>query len=580
MEPDELGEQTQTIGKYAIVAELGRGGMGVVYKAWEESLQRFVAIKMLGDQLVNDENLVARFLREARSVADLNHPNVVQVFAVDTHEGRPYFAMEFVEGESLKELIRTSRKIDPKRALTLVREVGTGLSAAHDKGVVHRDIKPDNIMLTKHGGVKVVDFGIARVDDQVTKLTATGMAIGTPNYFSPEVCKGLGVDKRADIFSMGIVFYEMLTGSAPFSADSPLELMNNVVNAEIPDVTALHTEIDENVRMILYHMLEKKQEDRYQDFREVIADIDAYNAGQALHYASKAPPVATIRITKPAVAESMFGPTPSPRAASGSRAPLTVALVLVGLAAIAGAWWYLRQDSALPKEAVASTTVPGDTTARQEEDIVPLEDPVAAEESTRDAAPATAPADDTVPVQVGEQVVAASVENEPAREVAVASVEAPPAPGYSDPRLVVIVNGDPAVAMAIEAALESALADAAFSVMNEQYFDGYRPGSGMASLGKFLQENGADVAVIGDVRVSGRRDLEFYGRRDQQTTATLQVTAMLPAERRNLGAPWQQDIEYTAINASEQGRDAAAPIARDLIGRLNELKASTRRATK
>ena len=134
--------------------------------------------------------------------------------------------------------------------------------------------------------------------------------------------------------------------------------------------------------------------------------------------------------------------------------------------------------------------------------------------------------------------------------------------------------GDPAVAMAIEAALEGALADAAFSVMNEQYFDGYQPGVGMASLGKFVQENGADVAVIGDVRITGRRELEFYGRREQQMTAVLQVTAMLPAERRNLGAPWQQNIEYTAINASEQGRDAAAPIARELIGRLNELKAS------
>lgn len=571
-----MGEQTQTIGsKYEIVAELGRGGMGVVFKAWEESLQRFVAIKMLGDQLVNDENLVARFLREARSVADLNHPNLVQVFAVDTHEGRPYFVMEFVEGESLKELIRTSEKIHPKRALTLIKEVASGLSVAHEKGVVHRDIKPDNIMLTKHGGVKVVDFGIARVDDQATKLTATGMAIGTPSYFSPEVCKGLGVDKRTDIFSMGVVFFEMLTGETPFSADSPLELMNKVVKEEVPDVALLNPEIDEQVRMILYHMLEKQQEDRYQDFREVIADIDAHNAGQKLHYASKAPPVSTVKITKPPVEQEVFQPTPPPQAASGSRAPLTVALVLVGLAVVVGAWWYLREDSAAPEEAVASPTVPGDTTARQEEDVVPREDPVAAEDSTRDAAPADgSPADDASPEQVPEQVVAAAVKNEPAKEVVDAAIEVPPAPDYSDPGLVVIVNGDPAIATAIEAALEGALADAAFSVMNEQYFDGYRPGLRLASLGKFMQENGADVAVIGDVRITGRRDLEFYGRTDQQTTATLQVTAMLPAERRNLGAPWQQDIEYTAINASEQGRDAAAPIARDLIVRLNELKAS------
>ncbi len=570
-----MGEQTTTIGRYEIVAELGRGGMGVVYKAWEESLQRFVAIKMLGDQLINDENLVARFLREARSVADLNHPNLVQVFAVDTHEGRPYFVMEFVEGESLKELIRTSERIHPKRALTLVKEVATGLSAAHDKGVVHRDIKPDNIMLTKHGGVKVVDFGIARVDDQATKLTATGMAIGTPSYFSPEVCKGLGVDKRTDIFSMGIVFFEMLTGETPFSADSPLDLMNKVVKEEVPDVSVLNPEIEENVGMILYHMLEKKQEDRYQDFREVIADIDAHNAGQKLHYASKAPPATTVKITKPAVAEKIDGPAPPPQAVTGSRVPLTVTLVLVGLAVVVGGWWYLRQDSAVPEEPVANAMIAGDATTREEEDDVPREDSVVAEDSTQDAAPTDGPpVAEPSAEQVPDEVVEARIKVEPAEEVAVAAIEAPPAPDYSDPGVVVIVIGDPAVAMAIEAALEGALADAAFSVMNEQYFDGYQPGVGMASLGKFVQENGADVAVIGDVRITGRRELEFYGRREQQMTAVLQVTAMLPAERRNLGAPWQQNIEYTAINASEQGRDAAAPIARELIGRLNELKAS------
>ncbi len=570
-----MGEQTTTIGKYEIVAELGRGGMGVVYKAWEESLQRFVAIKMLGDQLINDENLVARFLREARSVADLNHPNVVQVFAVDTYEGRPYFAMEFVEGESLKELIHTSRKIDPQRALTLVKEVATGLSAAHDKGVVHRDIKPDNIMLTKHGGVKVVDFGIARVDDQFTKLTQSGMAIGTPKYFSPEVCKGLGVDKRTDIFSMGIVFYEMLIGDAPFSADSPLELMNNIVKEEIPDVTALNPEIDENIRMILYHMLEKNLEDRYQDFREVITDIVSYNAGQKPPHASSAPGQSTIKVTKPPVEETLVESAPPPQTVTGSRVPLIVALVLLGLATVVVGWWYLQQDSELQEEGVASAEVLTGTTDSQEEPVMPREDAVAPEDLTQDAVLVDGPpADDAAPVPVPEQVVAAPVENEPAKVATVAATEAPPAPDYSDPRLVVIVNGDPAVAMAIEAALEGALADAAYSVMNEQYFDGYQPGLRLAGLGKFVLDNGADVAVIGDVLITGRRDLEFYGRRDQQLTAILQVTAMLPAERRNLGAPWQQNIEYTAINASEQGRDAAAPIARELIGRLNELKAS------
>ena len=348
-----MAQEKKSIGKYEIVSELGRGGMGVVFKAWEESLQRFVAIKMLGDQLTDDENLVARFLREARSVADLNHPNIVQVFAVDTHEGRPYFAMEFVEGESLSELIRTSNKIDPKRALTLVKEVASGLSAAHDKGVVHRDIKPDNIMLTKHGGVKVVDFGVARVEDPNTKLTATGMAVGTPNYISPEVCLGLDVDQRSDLFSMGIVFYEMLTGETPFNADSPLEMMTNVVKAEVPDISGLNPDIDAGLRKILYHMLEKKPDYRYQDFHQVLKDIEAYNAGKPLPYASKASSQPTMKVDTREVEQATGGAPPIEYAGRSSRMPLAIVLALVAVGAAAGGLWYMGQEKASTTEQVA-----------------------------------------------------------------------------------------------------------------------------------------------------------------------------------------------------------------------------------
>ncbi|MEX0916329.1 MAG: serine/threonine-protein kinase, partial [Wenzhouxiangellaceae bacterium] len=217
------------IGNYTVVAELGRGGMGVVYKAREESLQRFVAIKMLGNQLVDNESVALRFMREARAVADLNHPNLVQVFRVDRHEDQPYFVMEYVEGESLKHLIQRERKMQPLRALQILKEVAAGLAAAHAKGVIHRDIKPENIMLTRYGGVKVVDFGIARVDEPGTRLTTTGIGLGTPSYLSPEVCLSQDVDQRSDIFSLGVVLFEMLTGDTPFKSDSPFELMTKVV---------------------------------------------------------------------------------------------------------------------------------------------------------------------------------------------------------------------------------------------------------------------------------------------------------------------------------------------------------------
>ena len=589
-----MAEETKSLGKYEIVSELGRGGMGVVFKAWEESLQRFVAIKMLGDQLTNDENLVARFLREARSVADLNHPNIVQVFAVDTHEGRPYFAMEFVEGESLTELIRTSRKVEPERALTLLKEVASGLSAAHDKGVVHRDIKPDNIMLTRHGGVKVVDFGVARVDDPNTRLTATGMAVGTPNYISPEVCLGMEVDKRSDLFSMGIVFYEMLTGETPFNADSPLEMMTNVVKAEVPDITKLNPAIDQGLRAILYHLLEKNPDYRYQDFHEVIADIEAYRAGKSLPFAARASSQPTMKVDTGEVARVAGQAQSDASPASGSRVPLAAGLIAVALLAGAGGWYFFApgeapqpvaddgapvidpnastaaadgadtEDTATDSETDESAGQVADTGAADDRQGDPA--PVAGDDSAEQLADA-APSGDAAP-PAGDAAA-------PEKSAAAASrPELPFAPDYTDPQLVVVVDGDPAVAGAFEAALEGALTGENYAVLNEHFFDGFRQGADIATLGKITTSNGGDVVVVGSIRTTGSRDLEYYGRREQLTVATLQVTAMLPAERRNLGTPWQSSLEYTAANAAEKSRDAATPIARELIERLNALKAS------
>ncbi|MDX1624875.1 MAG: protein kinase [Wenzhouxiangellaceae bacterium] len=277
------------IGNYEIISELGRGGMGVVYKAREESLQRYVAIKMLGSQLTDNDTVAERFMREARAVADLNHPNLVQVFRVDRHEDQPYFAMEYVEGESLKALIQREKKMQPMRAVQILKEVANGLAAAHDKGVVHRDIKPENIMLTRYGGVKVVDFGIARMDDDTnTRLTTTGIGLGTPSYLSPEVCLSQDVDGRSDIFSLGVVLFEMLTGDTPFKSDSPFELMTKVVEANIPDIKELNPDVDDNLKKILAKMIAKRPKLRYQHCNELISDLEDYTAGRVPRYARDA----------------------------------------------------------------------------------------------------------------------------------------------------------------------------------------------------------------------------------------------------------------------------------------------------
>ncbi len=604
--------EREKIGKYEIVSELGRGGMGVVYKAWEESLQRFVAIKMLGDQLTHDEVVVQRFLREARAVADLNHPNVVQVFAVDTHKGRPYFAMEYVEGESLTELIRTSHRVDPHRAVQLLKEAAAGLAASHAKGVVHRDIKPDNIMLTKHGGVKVVDFGVAKIDDPDSKLTATGMAVGTPNYISPEVCLGKEVDARSDLFSLGIVFFEMLAGETPFHADSPIAMMTAVVNAEIPDITTLNSEVDEHIRLILGQMLEKNPARRYAGCQKLVEDLESYAAGQPPAHAIAAVNDATLQMPLPGnikTAETKTTPTVTAQRRDGSSMSMTRwALALLLLVSTGAAAWYLYDgNGGFNGQAPADLLATGGP--RVENQLAKEAQPKESESQARPIETNPEAADSRAPVKTTEQLArelntqpstgqdsgftntpVVSIDTKPAEtalaskptELAMLNPAAQPGPQVNaqnrlitgPPKLVVIAKGDPAVSTMIESVLENTLSAADFTVMDEQFFEGLgrnRSNLSLADIGRAVHANGADVLVFADIRPAGERKLSFYGRTEYQKTANMRVRAVLLAEKRSLGAPWVNSLEYVPLNAQDQARDAAQPIADELVERLQAL---------
>uniref|UniRef100_UPI002147CAB6 serine/threonine-protein kinase n=1 Tax=Tahibacter caeni TaxID=1453545 RepID=UPI002147CAB6 len=265
------------LGHYDIVAELGRGGMGVVYKGYESSLNRYVAIKVLAESLAHDESVKERFLREARSMASLNDPHIIQIYFIGEHEGQTFFVMEFVEGESLGSLLKRDGKLRPEQAARVIYQTAQGLATAHDKGVIHRDIKPGNLMVTSRGAIKIADFGIALVtQDFSKKLTSTGEFVGTPGYLSPEVCLGKPVDSRSDIFSLGIVLFEMLTGRMPFTDESPLGLMLEVVRAEIPDVRQLNNDVDAELSRILSRMIAKDPNERYNNCHELAEDLSRH----------------------------------------------------------------------------------------------------------------------------------------------------------------------------------------------------------------------------------------------------------------------------------------------------------------
>jgi|GEM_PF-589202 len=269
----------EKIGHYTIVSELGRGGMGVVYKAHEESLNRHVALKVLGEHLADDESYVQRFLREAQSAAKLNHPNIVQVYATGRDGERHFIALEYISGTSLQKLLRDHGKMDSRKAARIILQTAAGLEAAHEAGIVHRDIKPANILLTDRGLVKIADFGLALLAGGASRLTATGMFMGTPGYLSPEQCLDRDVDHRTDIYSLGVTFFEMLTGGIPFKADSPLALLRQIIEVEPPDVRDLNPEVDEATRSILKRMMVKDKNQRYPSCRELISDLQQYLEG-------------------------------------------------------------------------------------------------------------------------------------------------------------------------------------------------------------------------------------------------------------------------------------------------------------
>ncbi len=275
------------IGHYSIISELGRGGMGVVLKAHEESLNRFVALKVLGQHLSEDESYVERFKREAQSAAALNHPNIVQIYSIDNFDGRHCFAMEYVQGSSIQQMIKNQGPMDPAAAARLILQAASGLGAAHGQGIFHRDIKPANLMVDERGLVKITDFGLALLAAGATRLTATGMFMGTPGYLSPEQCMDEDVDHRADIYSLGVTFYEMLTGATPFNADSPLALLRQIIDVEPKDVGELRPEVPEPLRVVLRKMMAKNREERYPDCAPLVADLQNWietigNAGADL----------------------------------------------------------------------------------------------------------------------------------------------------------------------------------------------------------------------------------------------------------------------------------------------------------
>ena len=263
------------LGRYLVQSELGRGAMGVVYKATDSVLERTVAVKTVNMALERDgaDRYEARFYQEARAAGGLNHPNIVTVYDVGKSGEVVFMAMEYIEGPELRTLIVDGRPMPVSRALAIAAQVADGLAYAHQHGVVHRDVKPANIMVPSDGPVKITDFGIARMRSAASDLTQTGVMLGSPKYMSPEQVIGKRADHRSDLFSLGVILYEMLTGSTPFNGENVTALMYQIVNFAPPAPSALNGAVPVMADYIVAKTLAKALEERYQSAAELSRDL-------------------------------------------------------------------------------------------------------------------------------------------------------------------------------------------------------------------------------------------------------------------------------------------------------------------
>ncbi|MBJ7358360.1 Stk1 family PASTA domain-containing Ser/Thr kinase [Nocardioides sp.] len=347
-------------GRYQLGELLGRGGMAEVRKGNDSRLGRVVAIKRLRTDLASDSTFQARFRREAQSAASLNHPAIVSVY--DTGEelatdgsgvAQPYIVMEFVAGRTLRDILREGRKILPERALEITSGVLSALDYSHRAGIIHRDIKPGNVMLTPSGDVKVMDFGIARAMSDANTMTQTAAVVGTAQYLSPEQARGETVDSRSDVYSAGCLLYELLTGRPPFVGDSPVAVAYQHVREQAAPPSTHDADLPPAVDAIVMKALAKRLEDRYQSAAAMRSDIERYLAGRPVQAPVPVPEPdpdyqtrATAVVPAPTESTSVRPRQPVPPPDDDPRVPRTGLLVVLGLlvaALIAGVVYIVLQ---------------------------------------------------------------------------------------------------------------------------------------------------------------------------------------------------------------------------------------------
>ncbi|MCX6584182.1 MAG: protein kinase [Candidatus Aminicenantes bacterium] len=557
---------------YKIIGKLGAGGMATVYKAHELSLNRMVALKVLSPRLSEDSDFIKRFHREAQSAAQLNHPNIVHIFAIGEEEGFHYFAMEYLKGKTLSNIKKEEGVLPSGRSIAIIKQVAAALGEAHKAGLVHRDVKPCNIMIDDSGIAKVTDFGIAFVTDAKTKLTQDGSIIGTPEYLSPEQCEGKTVDGRSDIYSLGVTMYEILTGKTPYEADTPVSMLMKIVKGNFPPIGQVNPAVPEPVQKIVEKMMQTDPQNRYANADELMIELQEVEKVLTMPEVPAATGTgAAIKQPEPAAVTHSIEPHFQEKKKNSSVwSAVTVAAIIVllmgGAFAAKVLYFDKKAGAAKPSPAVESISTaavnpsetPGAELTTQPGQSIPAEQTPS---TSTDTTPSSASASTSTSTSPSSYTSPTSTSTTPSTSTPTSTFTSPTSTqpalsvkkaGPASNSLVVSVLGD-----ADRADMITAYVQAAFSRANFAVVDG--PSMGNESLGGIARYH-----LVVTIKQMETTTLQYYGSTSEQYSLGLTMKAVETQGGKIAAGPFTRTVKYTSLNAADNLKAAVAGLAAQL----------------
>ena len=562
------------LGDFELQEEIGRGGMGQVYRARQISLDRDVAIKILPGNLSEVEEFRERFDIEAKAVASLVHENILQMYSKGvTDDGVHYFAMEYVDGEDLGNMLKKGAAFSEGEAIGIAIQICRGLEAAWKKNIIHRDIKPSNIILTKSGTAKIADFGLAKSLDATKRLTQTNVYMGTVAYISPEQGEGKPLDHRTDIYSLGIVLYQLLTGSVPFKAETPSSVIYKHVYEVPPSPRTINPAISSAAEAVVLKAIAKKPEDRFQnpvEFRDALES-------------AKAQPVKKGEVPKQAAVFAGQNESATPAAAgSGNKVPIlilaaAIILLLGGSGLYASIYGYRalvskvlpfaaqedKQNEAVPQPA-GEATVP--STAESDG---PSHGPAGTAVANAPSSPEVAviPPRSSVSKETGKAGDFGERRRATSEARSIPPVQSQPAKRPAIPSVLVVTSGEPNIADIIESAIGKKLLARSFPLSAAGEIQGLseRYGPHGIPLNALAQRRlKSDILVYASISTMDAAPLRFYGHIAEQYASTISIKVIDTATKKVIASPRSRTVNYTTLNMQDNIEEAIGEMTSDL----------------